>query len=73
MIISAGRELMQEMAAKRERERQRFSALEAEVTGRGAQTVRLARAPPCLLHTAPYPLLQAHASQSPGVAVVACR
>lgn len=35
----SGRELMQEMAAKRERERERFAALEADVTGRGAQTV----------------------------------
>ena len=30
---------MAEMAAKRERERQRFADLEADVTGRGAQTV----------------------------------
>lgn len=35
----SGRELMAEMAAKRERERQRFADLEADVTGRGAQTV----------------------------------
>lgn len=30
---------MAEMAAKRERERQRFAEMEADVTGRGAQTV----------------------------------
>lgn len=38
-LLPAGRELMAEMAAKRERERQRFADLEADVTGRGAQTV----------------------------------
>ena len=34
---------MAEMAAKREREKQRFAELEADVTGRGAQTVSRAR------------------------------
>ena len=38
-LLPTGRELMAEMAAKRERERQRFADLEADVTGRGAQTV----------------------------------
>lgn len=35
----SGRELAAEMQRKRERERQRFAELEADVTGRGAQTV----------------------------------
>lgn len=36
---ATGRELAAEMQRKRERERQRFAELEADVTGRGAQTV----------------------------------
>lgn len=39
-LIPAGKEVMEEMKRKRERERQRFAELDADVTGRGAQTVR---------------------------------
>jgi pre-mRNA-splicing factor CWC26 len=35
----SGRDLAAEMAVKRERERERFARLDAETTGRGAQTV----------------------------------
>ncbi|PSC69704.1 BUD13-like protein [Micractinium conductrix] len=35
----SGKEVMEEMKRKRERERQRFAELDADVTGRGAQTV----------------------------------